>query len=183
MLSKGIDTTIRELVSQLPKGQAGTSLNADEFEKIITPLANEIAKTLIAQGQTTATPTATPDPTKAPSTRLSPFQLSLLKDQESPVLELLPGNLTAGDMQYNQRETLLRNRLDLDGLERRLRDSAQRMDVSYDRSDLDGIIRNSGYDAVHLGSTERYMAAVERNLAKAEERYKERAGNIPNQSA
>jgi len=33
---------------------------------------------------------------------------------------------------------------------------------------LEGILRNAGYGAAHLGSTERYMASVETFIGEAE---------------
>ena len=45
--------------------------------------------------------------------------------------------------------------------------------------DLDGILRNAGYGAAHLGSSDRYMAAVEHFTTEAYKNYRERAGNTP----
>jgi hypothetical protein len=99
------------------------------------------------------------------------------------MLSQLPNDLQASDPQYNEREVQLREGLDLDAVERRLRASAKRLGVEYDRSDLEGILRNAGYGAAHLGSTERYMAAVETFVGEAEKRYQQRAGNIPGTNA
>jgi hypothetical protein len=85
----------------------------------------------------------------------------------------------AEDPAYNQREVELRDRLDMPELERRLRSSAQAFGVEYDASDLEGILRNAGYGAAHLGSSERYMAAIEKFAGQAESTYRTRAGNIP----
>lgn len=188
MLSKGIDTTIRELIDQLPKGLNGGGPSAGEFEKLIAPLAAQISSAIVAAAAQETAPaagaasTATVPANQAQS-RLSPFQLSVLRDQQSPMLEQLAGNLTAGDPQYNQREGMLRERLDLNELEHRLQDEAKSMDVAYDRSDLEGILRNAGYDATHLGSSERYMAAIEKYVGEAKNNYRQRSTNVPGQLA
>jgi hypothetical protein len=78
---------------------------------------------------------------------------------------------------------MLRERLDLTLLEHTLQDEAKAMDVTYDRSDLEGILRNAGYDATHLGSSERYMAAIEKYVAEARNNYRQRSGNAPGQLA
>jgi hypothetical protein len=195
MLSKGIDTTIRELIDQLPKGLGGGNTSAGDFEKLIAPLAAQISSALVAAAaQTTAAPAAAAAASTAPSPagpasagvaahRLSPFQLSVLRDHQSPMLEQLGGDLTAGDPQYNQRETLLRERLDVTELEHRLQQEAKALDVAYDRSDLEGILRNAGYDATHLGSSERYMAAIEKYVGEARNNYRQRSTNVPGQLA
>jgi len=131
---------------------------------------------------------ASPAPAPAPATssaqgRLSATALSFLTDSRLPMLEMLPGNLTAGDAQYNTREVMLRERLNLQEVEKRLRGAAQSLNVSYDQSDLEGVLRNAGYDAAHLGSTERYMAAVEKFVGEAENNYRQRAGNVPGKNA
>jgi len=189
MLTKGIDTTIRDLIAQLPQGMNGGNGNtsACDFEKLLAPLAAQISAAIIAaSAQATATATAaaaTAAAGSAAQNRLSPFQLSVLRDKGAPMLEQLTGNLTAGDPQYNQREGILRERLDLTELEHRLQESAKALDVSYDRSDLDGILRNAGYDATHLGSSERYMAAIEKYVGEAKNNYRQRSTNVPGQLA
>ncbi len=180
MLSKGIDTTIRDLIDQLPNGLKAGNTSADDFEKLIAPLAAQISKAILAASQDTAPAVTEPSTTAQASpamNRLSSFQLSMLRDKQSPMLEQLANNLTAGDPQYNQREGMLRERLDLTELEHRLQDEAKNMDVAYDRSDLDGILRNAGYDATHLGSSERYMAAIEKYVGEAKNNYRQRSTN------
>ena len=95
------------------------------------------------------------------------------------MLEQLSNDLRASDGQYNEQEVLLRQGLDLDAIEGLLRASAKGLGVEYDRSDLEGVMRNAGYGASHLGSTERYMSAVETLVGEAEKRYRQRAGNVP----
>jgi hypothetical protein len=129
---------------------------------------------------------STPAPAAAPeaaSSRLSTTALSFLTDSRLPMLEMLPATLTAGDPQYNAREVTLRERLNLQEVERRLRGAAEKLEVTYDTSDLEGVLRNAGYDAAHLGSTERYMAAIEKFVGEAENNYRQRAGNIPGKNA
>ena len=56
---------------------------------------------------------------------------------------------------------------------------AESYEIEFHKSDLEGILRNSGYGAAHLGSTERYMAAVQKFISEAENNYRQRAGNTP----
>ena len=55
---------------------------------------------------------------------------------------------------------------------------ADSVGVQYSSTDLDGILRNAGYGAAHVGSSDRYMTAVERFTNEAFKNYRERAGNI-----
>ena len=80
---------------------------------------------------------------------------------------------------YNEREATLRDRLNVSELEQRLRGYAQSVGVDYSATDLDGVLRNAGYGAAHLGSSDRYMAAVEHFTNEAFKNYRERAGNVP----
>ena len=64
-------------------------------------------------------------------------------------------------------------------VENHLRKVAESYEIEFHKSDLDGILRNSGYGAAHLGSTERYMAAVQKFISEAENNYRQRAGNTP----
>jgi hypothetical protein len=116
------------------------------------------------------------------ATRLTEVQQSLLR-QSAQMLAQLPNDLHATDSQYDEREAQLRGGLDVAALEGRLRASAKRLGVEYDKSDLEGLLRNAGYGAAHLGSTERYVSAVENFLGQAEQRYRQRAGNTPGANA
>ena len=104
---------------------------------------------------------------------------SLLTDASLQGLAQLSNELTAADPAYNEREATLRDRLNVSELEHRLRGYAESVGVEYSSTDLDGILRNAGYGAAHLGSSDRYMAAVERFTNEAFKNYRERAGNIP----
>lgn len=194
MLSKGIDTTIRELIEQMPNGINGKNTGGLDFEALIAPLAAQISSAIVSatqQAANTAAPAAaatTPLPVETTAlvtaqSRLNQFQLSLLRDRQSPILQQLSNDLKAGDPQYNQRESMLRDGLDLSELERRLQASAREFEVPYDRSDLEGVLRNAGYDAAHLGSTERYMAAIEHFMGEAKKNYQRGATNIPGRDA
>jgi len=108
----------------------------------------------------------------------SAFAHEYLADPNQPALEQLP-TLEAGDPRFNERETMLRGRLDLGALERRLRASAESLGIGYSPEDLNGVLRNAGYDSVHLGSSERYMAAVEQGMLAAEATHRRGAFNIP----
>jgi hypothetical protein len=197
MLTKGIDTTIRDLVADMPKSTGKLNTNGIDFETLVSSLATQISSAIVSAlsaqpngtgGTSTAAATAAAVTSSATpsgpivSDRLNASQLSLLRDRTAPLYELLPSTLTAGDPQYNQREGLMRGQLDLDKIEQRLKAKAAELDVPYDRSDLEGVLRNAGYDASHLGSSERYMSAVERYIFEAEKNYRERATNIPGES-
>jgi hypothetical protein len=182
----GIDATLKRLAEQLPTGQ--TRSNAPEnFQALIESLGTQI-KAAIAEASSrtsppsAAIPSAPEPPTVGLTQRLTAQQQSLLR-ASAPMLMQLPDDLRASDSQYNEREVLLRGGLDLDAVERRLRASAKGLGVDYDRSDLEGILRNAGYGAAHLGSTERYMAAVETLIGEAEQRYQQRSGNTPGANA
>jgi hypothetical protein len=190
MQTTAIDATLKQLAAQLPKGQ--TKQSTDVFQSLVDTLSSQI-KTAIADaaagsGSTAAAPstptTASPDTALGTTSvrttsQLNPFQQSLLRNAGAPMFEQLSSDLTASDPRYNEREAQLRDGLDLGGIEQRLRASAKGFGVEYDSSDLDGILRNAGYGAAHLGSTERYMAAVEKFVGEAEKNYRERAGNTP----
>jgi len=114
---------------------------------------------------------------------LAPTGAPLVHDPDLPSLDLLAADLVAGDPQYNAREVILRERLDPSALEARLKQSAAEAEVDFHQSDLEGVLRNAGYDDAHLGSSERYMAAIERFLGEAENRYQQRSNNIPGSNA
>ena len=114
---------------------------------------------------------------------LSTTGSSMLLDPDQPLLNLLPADLSAEDPLYNVREAMLRERLDLSALERRLTDSAAAVGIEFHRSDLEGVLRNAGYGAAHLGSSERYMVAIEKFMGEAENRYLDRASNVPGSHA
>lgn len=183
MQMTAIDATLKQLAEQLPKGQ--TRGNApDVFQSLIDSLSTHI-KAAIADAAAAATPAAHESGTVPAHTTssLTPFQQSLLKAADAPLLEQLPDDLTAASTLYNERETQLRDGLDVAAIEQRLRASAKGLGVEYDRSDLDGILRNAGYGAAHLGSTERYLASVETFIGEAEKNYRQRVGNTPGSAA
>jgi hypothetical protein len=196
MQLNGIDATLQQLVEQLPKELAPQG-GPQTFQALIDALRNEIqAAVKAALATSTATADAVPAapvatapmsaasaPTFRTTSQLTPFQQSLLRQPGGPMLELLSNDLTSASPLYNEREAMLREGLDLDGIERHLKAKASEMDVEYDRSDLEGILRNSGYGAAHLGSTERYMAAVQKFIGEAENNYRQRSSNIPGSNA
>ena len=105
---------------------------------------------------------------------------SLLRNPQLEPLAVLPA--TAATEEYNTREAMLRERLNLPELEGRLRSAADAQGIDYSSEDLAGVLRNAGYDAVHLGSSDRYMAAIERMTAETIAKYQERANNAPGQA-
>jgi hypothetical protein len=173
----GIDSAIDGLINQIPGGSAAQQDIKKAFVDLLDRVVRESAKSA-------STPAAS-EPVTATATQLMPEAAapakasSLWKDASLQGLELLSNDLTAADSAYNDREAALRDRLDTSELERRLRGYAESVGVDYSSSDLDGILRNAGYGAAHLGSSDRYMASVERFTNEAFKNYRERAGNVP----
>jgi len=206
MQLNGIESTLQQFVNQLPKELAPKD-GPQTFQALIDALRNEIqaaVKAALSTGSVATDGTAAPPVTTLPSpsapvaaapaaatsaptfrttSQLTPFQQSLLRQPGGPMLELLSNDLTSASPLYNEREAMLREGLDLDGIEQHLKSKAREMDVEYDRSDLEGILRNSGYGAAHLGSTERYMAAVQKFIGEAENNYRQRSSNVPGSNA
>jgi hypothetical protein len=174
----GIESAIDRVVNQLPVGQSAQQDIRAAFVELLDRVVNNSAP-----GAATPPPATTPTVT---ATQLLPDaktsgtgSTSLLTDATLPGLAQLSHDLTATDSAYNEREVQLRERLNLPELERRLRGYAESMGVEYSSTDLDGILRNAGYGAAHLGSSDRYMAAVEQFTGEAFENYRQRAGNVP----
>jgi hypothetical protein len=168
----GIDTAaIDNLLKQIPGGSAVQKDIKAAFVDLLDRVVRESAKSTSAPSETTATPASTATAT------------TLWKDASLQGLEQLSSDLTAEDPAYNEREATLRDRLNVNELEARLRGYAQSVGVEYSSTDLDGILRNAGYGAAHLGSSDRYIAAVERFTNEAFKNYRERAGNIPGSNA
>jgi len=194
----GIDATLNQLVQQLPKGLAQREVK-DTFEALIESLRNQIKSALEEASTGTAAtdgsaPAATapaagtaavpasgdhaPSPTRT-TAALSAYQRSFMRDDDGPLYDLLSNDLTSASPLYNEREVILREALDLGKIESHLRKVAESYEIEFHRSDLEGILRNSGYGAAHLGSTERYMAAVQTFISEAENNYRQRSNNIP----
>jgi hypothetical protein len=185
-VTNAIQSAIDNLVNQIPGGQA---VQQDIKQAFVSLLDRVVRESVTSDA--TATPATTPAPTStATATQLMPTvkasssnAASLWKDASLQGLEQLSNDLTAEDPAYNERETMLRGRLDLTELEHRLRGYAESMGVEYSSTDLDGILRNAGYGAAHLGSSDRYMAAVEHFTNEAYKNYRERASNVPGANA
>ena len=178
----GIESAIDRVVNQLPVGQSAQQDIRKAFVELLDRVVSESA-----QGKPTFPPAATPAVTATqllPNAKTSGTgSASLLTDATLPSFAQLSNDLTAADPAYNEREGQLRERLNLPELEHRLRGYAGSMGVEYSSTDLDGILRNAGYGAAHLGSSDRYMAAVERFTNEAFKNYRERAGNTPGSNA
>jgi hypothetical protein len=175
----GIDTAaIDNLVNQIPGGQAVQQDIKSAFVNLLDRVVRESTKS-------TAAPTEAPakEATAKTAATAAASATTLWKDASLQGLELLSNDLTADDPIYNEREAQLRDRLDVPELESRLRGYAKSMGVEYSSTDLDGILRNAGYGAAHLGSSDRYMDAVERFTNEAFKNYRERAGNTPGLTA
>ena len=169
----GIDTTaIDNLVNQIPGGQAVQQDIKAAFVNLLERVVRESTKS-------TSAPTEAPAEAATAKTAATASATTLWKDASLQGLELLSNNLTADDPIYNEREAQLRDRLNVPELESRLRGYAKSMGVEYSSTDLDGILRNAGYGAAHLGSSDRYLDAVERFTNEAFKNYRERAGNTP----
>lgn len=173
----GIESAIDNVINQIPGGSAVQKDIRTAFVDLLDRVVRE-------SGKSTSTPTAAEPAATATATQLLPQAVStsassLWKDASLQGLAQLSSELTADDPVYNERAATLRDRLNVSELEQRLRGYAQSVGVEYSSTDLDGILRNSGYGAAHLGSSDRYMAAVEHFTNEAFKNYRERAGNIP----
>ena len=164
---------------------AGAAAMPTATATTLYPSAPATAEAAAAEEPSATTPAPTPAPAPAapPSNGrplTSAFAQQYLLDPGLPAFERLPV-LEAGDARYNEREALLRARLDIPALERRLRASAESLGIAYSPEDLNGVLRNAGYDSVHLGSSDRYMAAIEHAMLAAEATHRRGAFNIPGQ--
>jgi hypothetical protein len=170
----GIDAAaIESLINQIPGGQ---TVQQDIKAQFVSLLERVVRESTAAVPTPPATPAAE---SPAPTPKTSGTVSTLWKDASLQGLEQLANDLTADDPIYNEREGMLRDRLNVGELESRLRGYAESLGVEYSSTDLDGILRNAGYGAAHLGSSDRYMAAVERFTNEAFKNYRERAGNVP----
>jgi hypothetical protein len=177
-VTNAIQSAIDTLVNQIPGGQGVQQDIKAAFVNLLDRVIREST-----QSAQTAAPAGAP--AAATVTQLMPEAKTpgavstLWKDSSLQGLEQLSNDLTAQDSAYNDREAVLRDRLNLSELERRLRGYAESLGVEYSSTDLEGVLRNAGYGAAHLGSSERYLAAVDRFTAEAYNNYRERAGNLP----
>ena len=181
-VTNAIQTAIDNLVNQIPGGQTVQQDIKQAFVSLLDRVVRESATT-----EASTAPVSTPTTAStASATQLMPTVKStaasagtLWKDASLQGLAQLSNDLTADDPAYNEREATLRDRLDVSELEHRLRSYAGSMGVEYSSTDLDGILRNAGYGAAHLGSSDRYMAAVEHFTNEAFKNYRERSSNVP----
>lgn len=189
----GIETLGDHRALEPRSAQPARSVTVDQFREIVEGImdrlnARDLLKTDVSaraaapgSNVSAAAPfLSTPTPM---AHGLSTTGTSILLDPDQPRLDHLSADLVAGDAQYNEREVVLRERLDLATIERRLRESAAESGVDFHQSDLDGVLRNAGYDRAHLGSSERYVAAVESFIGEAENSYRLRSTNAPGSSA
>ena len=173
----GIDTAaIDNLLKDIPGGSAVQKDIKAAFVDLLERVVRESAKS-------TAAPAPSETPAKPVATGPAATATTLWKDASLQGLEQLSNDLTAEDPAYNEREATMRDRLNVGELERRLRGYAESVGVEYSSTDLDGILRNAGYGAAHLGSSDRYIGAVERFTSEAFKNYRERAGNLPGADA
>jgi len=184
----GIEAAVDRVVQQLPVAQGVQREIKAAFVELLERVVSESAQALpplaAAPGASVGTVTQALLPDSLTSkARFGPQTSALLTNPDLPLLDQLSNDLTAESPLYNEREGMLRGRLNLPELEGRLRASAESMGIEYSSTDLDGILRNSGYGAAHLGSSERYMAAIEKFTGEAYKNYRERAGNVPGSNA
>ena len=179
-VTNGIESAIDRVVSQLPVGQSARQDIRKAFVDLLDRVVNDSVQGPSKPPATTPAVMATQ---LLPDVKTAGTSTSLLIDATLPSLAQLSDDLTAADPAYNEREVLLRERLNLPELEHRLRGYAESVGVEYSSTDLDGILRNAGYGAAYLGSSDRYMAAVERFTGEAFKNYRQRAGNVPGAQA
>lgn len=176
-MTNAIQSAIDNLVNQIPGGQAVQQNIKTAFVNLLDQVVRESTTT-----ETTTKQSATPAPSATqlmPTAKSTSSAGSLWKDANLQSLAQLSNDLTADDPAYNEREAALRDRLNVSELESRLRSYAGSMGVEYSSTDLDGILRNAGYGAAHLGSSDRYMDAVEHFTNEAFKNYRERSSNVP----
>ena len=178
----GIESAIDRVVNQLPVGQTVQQDIRKAFVELLDRVVTESVTGAAAPAATQTPVTATQLLPEA-KTAATAGSTSLLTDLTLPGLEQLSDELTAADPAYNEREGELRSRLNVPELERRLRGYAESLGVEYSSTDLDGILRNAGYGAAHLGASDRYMAAVDTFTNEAFKNYRQRAGNTPGSDA
>ena len=85
----------------------------------------------------------------------------------------------SGDPGYNRRQANYERHTNWDQIEAELRADALAKGTQYDRSDLEGIKRNAGYDAAHQGASGGYVSALEKSIANAKANYSKRSDNAP----
>jgi len=173
----GIESAIDRAINQLPVGQ---SVQQDIRKAFVELLDRVVTESVSGAAAPSGAPVSATQLLPEAKTAATAGSTSLLTDLTLPGLEQLSSDLTAADPAYNERETMLRGRLNVSELERRLRGYAESVGVEYSSTDLDGILRNAGYGAAHLGSSDRYMATIDTFTNEAYKNYRERAGNIPN---
>ena len=179
-MTNAIQSAIDTLVNQIPGGQNVQQDIKAAFVSLLDRVVRESVQGVStpAAAAAPATPAATEARTSGTASSAGTVS-TLWKDPSLQGLEMLSNDLTAADPAYNEREAALRDRLNVPELERRLRGYAESLGVEYSSTDLEGILRNAGYGAAHLGSSERYLAAVDRFTAEAYNNYRQRAGNTP----
>ena len=181
----GIQAALERVVQKLAADQRVSRETKAAFRDLLEQVVNEQERTNVPTASRTATgsgATLMGAPTFGPNAYAA-ARGAMVLNPSLPGLSQLSDTLAAGDAEYNTRETMLRERLDLPAIEQRLRTSAQSYGLEYHEEDLNGILRNAGYDSVHLGSSERYLAAVQTFIANAEDTYRERASNVPGRNA
>lgn len=181
-MTNAIQSAIDNLVNQIPGGQAVQQNIKTAFVSLLDQVVREstTTETTTNQSSTPITKATTSATQLLPTVKSSSSSAgSLWKDANLQSLAQLSNDLTADDPAYNEREATLRDRLNVSELESRLRSYAGSMGVEYSSTDLDGILRNAGYGAAHLGSSDRYMDAVEHFTNEAFKNYRERSSNVP----
>jgi hypothetical protein len=177
-VTNAIQSAIDTLVNQIPGGQGVQQDIKAAFVNLLDRVVREstqgVSPEASASAPVTATATQLMPEAKTPGT-----VSTLWKDPTLQGLEQLSNDLTAQDSAYNDREAVLRDRLNLGELEGRLRGYAESLGVEYSSTDLEGILRNAGYGAAHLGASDRYLAAVDHFTHEAYNNYRQRAGNVP----
>jgi hypothetical protein len=177
-VTNAIQSAIDNLVNQIPGGQAVQQNIKTAFVNLLDQVVRESPTTETTTNQSSTAMTSATQ--LLPTVKSSASSAgSLWKDANLQSLAQLSNDLTADDPAYNEREATLRDRLNVGELESRLRSYAGSMGVEYSSTDLDGILRNAGYGAAHLGSSDRYMAAVEHFTNEAFKNYRERSSNVP----
>jgi hypothetical protein len=175
----GIDSAINTLVNQIPGGTGVQQEIKAAFVSLLDRVVRESTQASAPAPAAAGAPAVSATQLMPTATSSASTVTSLWKDGSLQGLAQLSNELTADDPVYNEREAQLRDRLNVSEIETRLQTYARSQGVEYSSTDLDGILRNAGYGAAHLGSSDRYMASVEHFLNEAYKNYRERSNNVP----
>lgn len=119
-----------------------------------------------------------PDPTASGTAEPTPTATGAWWGTESTA-KALPTDLEAGDPQYNQRQQEFESTVDWDWIAQNQKNYANEVGGVWDPSDLEGIRRNAGYDASHLGDAGLYNSQLQKYYQNSLDNILRGATNVP----